>query len=224
MPLDEKVLVIPTERFRAAGYFHGFRAATDTYRAAILNPASFEFRPRYEVETDPSFKQLIPYIVLKCGQSLFHYRRGAAGTEKRLESLRSVGIGGHISEADALGAAVKPGFAGCQVAGDRGIDPYQTGMMRELTEEVSLDCAFTERCIGFINDDRTPVGSVHLGVVHIFELESPSAHSREDALADAGFAKWNELLRFAEQFETWSQFVLDYFHQEAERRTSGGSD
>jgi predicted NUDIX family phosphoesterase len=195
MPLDEKVLVIPTGRFRAAGYFHGLRAADDAYRAAILDPAAFSFRPRYEVETDPSYKQLIPYIVLKCGNLVFHYRRGSSGTEKRLEALRSVGIGGHISEADAAG----------------GIDPYQTGMMRELTEEVTLGCAFTERCIGFINDDRTPVGSVHLGVVHVFELEAPSAHSREDALADAGFAKWTELLRDAEQFETWSQFVFDYF-------------
>ncbi len=195
MPLDEKVLVIPTERFRAAGYFHGLRAADDAYRDAILDPSAFSFRPRYEVETDPSFKQLIPYIVLKCGDAVFHYRRGSSGTEKRLEALRSIGIGGHISEADAAG----------------GDDLYQTGMMRELTEEVELGCGFRERCVGFINDDRTPVGSVHLGVVHVFDLESPSARSREDALADAGFAPWAELLRCAEQFETWSQFVLEHF-------------
>ena len=199
MPLDEKVLVIPTEKFRAAGYFHGLLAATDTYRGAILDPSAFSFRPRNEVETDPSFKQLIPYIVLKCGESVFHYRRGSSGTEKRLEALRSIGIGGHISEADAVG----------------GDDPYQTGMLRELTEEVDVGCGFVERCVGFINDDRTPVGSVHLGVVHVFELESLSARSREDALAEAGFAKWTELLRDAEQFETWSQFVLEHFKQPA---------
>jgi predicted NUDIX family phosphoesterase len=199
MPLDEKVLVIPTERFRVAGYFHGFRPADDAYRAAILDPAAFSFRPRYEVETDPSFKQLIPYVVLKCGDLLFHYRRGSAGTEKRLEALRSVGIGGHISEADASGSG----------------NSYTIGMMREVSEEVKLNSSFSEKCIGFINDDRTPVGSVHLGVVHVFELESPSAHSREDALADAGFADWRELLRCAEQFETWSQFVLDYFQTES---------
>ncbi len=122
MPLDEKVLVIPTERFRAAGYFHGFRRADLSYRNAILDPTSFQFRPRFEVETDPEFKQLIPYIVLKHGGDLFHYRRGSGGTEKRLQALRSIGIGGHISEADAQG----------------GDDPYQTGMMRELTEEVEI--------------------------------------------------------------------------------------
>ena len=193
MPLDEMVLVIPAARFRAAGYFHGLRAADDSYRAAILDPAAFAFRPRYEVETDPSFKQLIPYIVLKCGDQLFHYRRGAAGTEKRLEARRSVGIGGHISEADAAG----------------GTDPYHTGMMRELAEEVELGCGFRERCVGFINDDRTPVGRVHLGVVHVFELDALAASSREDALAGAGFAPLAELAKQAEQFETWSQFVLE---------------
>ena len=221
MPLDEKVLVIPTERFRAAGYFHGLFAATDAYRGAILDPSAFSFRPRYEVETDPSFKQLIPYIVLKCGDLLFHYRRGSSGTEKRLEALRSVGIGGHISAADAR-PAPREDCAGSTVSGaglNRGEDLYQTGMLRELTEEVDVGSGFTERCIGFINDDRTPVGSVHLGVVHIFELEAPTARSREDALADAGFAPWTELLREAAQFETWSQFVLDYFAQETKRES-----
>ncbi|MDY3557689.1 phosphoesterase [Gemmata sp. JC673] len=193
MPLDEKVLVIPTERFRAAGYFHGFRPADDAYRSAILDPTRFSFPARAEVENDPSFKQLIPYIVLRCGEHVFHYRRGAAGTEKRLAALRSIGIGGHISEADAAG----------------GIDPYRTGMLRELTEEVELGCAYRERCVGFINDDRTPVGSVHLGVVHVFDLEAPAARAREDALAESGFAPLADLLREAAQFETWSQFTLE---------------
>src|SRR5437763_635534 len=124
MPTDERVLVIPTERFRAAGYFHGFRRADDLFRAAILDPAAFRFRPRTEVETDPGFKQLIPYVVLRCGPDLFHYRRGAGGAEARLRALRSVGIGGHISEEDAAG----------------GDDPYRTGMLRELAEEVEIGC------------------------------------------------------------------------------------
>ena len=202
MPLDEKVLVIPTERFRATGYFHGFRPSDEAYREAILDPTAFRFRPRSEVETDPSFKQLIPYVVLKCGEQVFHYRRGSSGTEKRLQALRSVGIGGHISEEDASG----------------GSDLYHTGMMRELTEEVELGCGFTQKCVGFINDDRTPVGSVHLGVVHVFVLESPSARSKEDALADAGFTEWKELVRSADEFETWSQFVFEYLRQQAGSR------
>ncbi len=192
MPLDEKVLVIPTDRFRSAGYFNGFRRGDPTFRAAILNPAAFQFQPRYEVETNPDFKQLIPYIVLKHGDDLFHYHRGSAGTEKRLQALRSIGIGGHISEDDARG----------------GEDLYQTGMMRELLEEVEIGGDWTEQFLGFINDDSLPVGRVHLGVVHLFELNRPEVKSKEDALANIGFAAIHDLIVQADQFETWSQFVL----------------
>jgi predicted NUDIX family phosphoesterase len=193
MPTDERVLVIPTERFRTAGYFHGFRAADEAYLAALLDPAGFSFRARSEVETDPAYKQLIPYVVLRRGGDLFHYRRGASGTEKRLAALRSVGIGGHISEADAAG----------------GDNAYRTGMLRELSEEVEIGCAWSERLLGFINDDRTFVGSVHLGVVHVFELEAAAVRAREDALAQTGFAPLAALAARRADFETWSQFVFD---------------
>ncbi len=193
MPADERVLVIPTERFRAAGYFQGFRPADEAFHAAILDSAAFSFRLRSEVETDPEFKQLIPYIMLRCGDQLFHYRRGAAGGEKRLAAKRSIGIGGHISELDAAG----PG------------DLYRSGMQRELTEEVALDTPFTERLIGFINDDSSLVGSVHLGVVHLFELELPRATPREDVISDSGFESYAVLKSAIEEFETWSQLALE---------------
>ena len=192
MPTDERVLVIPTAHLRAAGPFTGFRPADAAFRAALLDPAAFSFRPRSAVETDPSFLQLIPYVVLRCGADVFHYRRGKAGTETRLTALRSVGVGGHISEADA--------------AGD---DPYRTGMLRELAEEVEIGCGYAERPLGFIHDPSTPVGEVHLGVAHVFELDAPAARPREAALADAGFAPLRELAADRGRFETWSRFVLD---------------
>jgi predicted NUDIX family phosphoesterase len=193
MPLDEAVLCIPRGHLDFWGSFQGFRKATEPEMRRLLDPSQFSFRPRSECETDPNYKQLIPYLVLRSGDQFFHYSRGAAGTEKRLQSKRSLGIGGHISEADAAG----------------GVDPYRTGMMRELTEEVELGSLYNERFLGFINDDRTPVGAVHLGVVHLFDLEQPLATSRESALADAGFAPLAELIPNKEQFETWSQFVFD---------------
>jgi predicted NUDIX family phosphoesterase len=190
---DEHVLCIPTDHLRAVGLFQGFQPATALDCATLLQPAQFSFRPRSQVETDPRFKQLIPYIILTCGELVFHYRRGASGTETRLRALRSIGIGGHISEADAAG----------------GDDPYRTGMMRELIEEVELQTEYTEQFLGFINDDRTLVGSVHLGVVHRFELRQPRANSREDALADAGFIPLSEVGQKNSEFETWSQFAFE---------------
>ena len=75
MPSDERVLCIPASHLEAVGGFHGFRAADSGYLSLLLDPSVFSFRPRREVEEDPSFKQLIPYVVLTCGERVFHYRR-----------------------------------------------------------------------------------------------------------------------------------------------------
>ena len=114
----------------------------------------------------------------------------AAG-EKRLRALRSIGVGGHINP------------------GDSGADPYRQGLLREIQEEVILDSPYKDTCIGLINDDSLPVGQVHLGIVHVFELEKPNVRRREKDLTDAGFAPIAELQRRKQEFETWSQFVLD---------------
>ena len=192
MPADESVLCLPTAHVRAVADFQGFLPAAAVDLAALLDPARFSFRPRSECETDPSFKQLIPYVVLRCGPSVFHYRRGSGGGETRLAAKRSVGVGGHISTADAAGAS----------------DPYRAGMLRELTEEVAVRGGFVERFLGLINDDSTPVGSVHLGVVHLFDLDRPDVTAREAGIAATGFAPVAELAADPDGFETWSRFVL----------------
>ncbi|MBO0697255.1 MAG: phosphoesterase [Zavarzinella sp.] len=190
---DEEVLVVPAERFAAAGEFHGFRPFTEDFYRFLLAAGHLSFRSRAVVETDPTFKQLIPYVVLRCGGELFHYTRGSQGTETRLRALRSVGLGGHITRADAGATA----------------DPYRTGMLRELTEEVEIQGPWTERPFGFIYDGRTPVGQVHIGIVHLIDLEEPLAWPREAAIDEARFAALRDLLRKRDEFETWSQFVLE---------------
>jgi len=189
----ERVLVIPETRFVEAGAFHGFMPFSSQYMKTILEPKFLSYRPRGEVETDPSFKQLIPYVVLHWQGELFHYTRGNSGTETRLETLRSIGVGGHISLED----------------GPTSADPYRNGMMRELNEEIEIGCLYREKCLGFIYDGRLPVGQVHLGIVHLLELEQPKARPREAAIAESGFAPLAELRQERAAFETWSQFVLE---------------
>lgn len=191
--LQERVLVVPTAVFHAAGLFQGFTAELERYLPRLLDPAVLTYRPRAEVETDPSFKQIVPYVVLKYRNQVFHYTRGKAGGEARLRALRSIGVGGHIAAQDSNL------FEG----------PYRPGMLREVAEEVQLETDYRESCLGLLNDDSTPVGQVHLGVVHLFELAEPKAKRREAALTRAGFAPLAELRQQREEFETWSQIVLD---------------
>jgi predicted NUDIX family phosphoesterase len=190
--MSEQVLVIPTEVLHKAGTFHGFTPEVDRYLPRLLDPVHFRFLERDRAEGDPSFKQLIPYLVLRHAGTVFHYTRGGGG-EARLRARRSVGVGGHIAPED--GGATR--------------DAYRAGLLRELAEEVVLGAPYRERCIGLINDDRTPVGQVHLGIVHVLDLASQEAHCREPALVDEGFAPLEELRRQREAFETWSQFLLD---------------
>jgi predicted NUDIX family phosphoesterase len=189
----ELVLVVPTAVFHEIGVFQGFSPHVEKYLSGLLDPRHVSYRPRAQMEEDPSFKQLIPYVVLKWRDQAFHYTRGKKATEARLQALRSIGVGGHIS------------------ADDQGLfeSPYREAMFREVNEEVRLDATYTERCIGLINDDSTPVGQVHLGVIHVFDLKEPKVERREAVLTRAGFAPLAELRSQRDEFETWSQFLLD---------------
>ena len=157
----EQVMVVPTELLHNLGYFQGFTTAVDRYLEQLLDARNTSYRPRPEMEQDPNFKQLIPYVIFRHTDaagvaSLFQYTRGTGMGEQRLHTKRSVGIGGHISSVDASGGA-----------------PYADGMRRELNEEVVVATAYQQQCVGLINDDQTEVGKVHLGVVYIADVESP---------------------------------------------------
>jgi predicted NUDIX family phosphoesterase len=189
---EEKVLVIPTPIFHAAGLFQGLSRDVEHYLPRLLDPGRCFFMPRARAEDDPGHKQLIPYVLLKYRDQIFHYTRGKGMGEKRLHGLRSVGIGGHINPID-------------DTAGE---NAYRQGMLREVAEEVRIDTNYHETAFGFINDDSTPVGQVHLGIVHLFELAEPKVQRREIDLVSAGFAPIRELADGWDGFETWSQFVL----------------
>ena len=195
----ERVLVVPTELFRRLGYFQGFSGDVDRYLETLLSPQHTSFRPRNEVEEDPSFKQLIPYVILRHRSAggadcVFQYTRGAGQGEGRLHRKRSVGIGGHISSVDA--------------GADASRNPYLEGMRRELEEEVIVESPYAARCVGLINDDHTPVGQVHLGVVHILDLDQPAVRPHEDDITQCGFRPIAEILADMTGFETWSEICM----------------
>jgi len=196
--LAERVLVVPTELFRSVGYFQGFCHEPQPYLDALLRPEHTSYRPRAEVEEDPGYKQLIPYVIFRHRDqdgrvSVFQYTRGKGQGEQRLHSKRSVGVGGHISIDDDRPAAH---------------ETYAEGMRRELDEEVFVESPSRLQCVGLINDDETPVGRVHLGIVHLCDLDRPLVRPREDNVHAAGFQPVETLLGALEGFETWSQICL----------------
>jgi predicted NUDIX family phosphoesterase len=192
---SERVLVVPGSELDRLGRFQGFSPDADRYLSALLIPEFMDYRPRSEVEDDPSYKQVIPYVVFCSGGDVFCYKRGQSQGEARLHRLRSLGVGGHVSEEDALGG--------------RTLDAYETALRRELEEEVAIGSPGKVRRVGLINDDATPVGRVHLGVVHLYQLDRPVVEPREDGLAEAGFLPLATVRSVRDEFETWSQILID---------------
>lgn len=195
MKNDERVLVIPGSELDRLGRFQGFSPDADRYLSALLVPEFMDYRPRSEVEDDPGYKQIIPYVVFRSGEAVFCYTRGRSQGESRLHRLRSLGVGGHVSEEDAQGG--------------RTIDAYEAALGRELDEEVAIGSPGRIHRVGLINDDSTPVGRVHLGVIHLYELDRPEVGPREDGLAEAGFLPIETVRELRGGFETWSQIAID---------------
>ncbi|GEP42820.1 hypothetical protein [Brevifollis gellanilyticus] len=193
----EHVLVITRALLDQLGSFQGFQPEVDRYLTAMLAPGANFFMERPAAELDPTHKQLIPYSIFHHDGRYLCYTRGGKSGEKRLVSKRSVGIGGHINPVD-------------QSHDGLGESMYFNSIEREITEELVIGGTHTQEVIGLINDDSSEVGSVHLGVVHRFELSSNEVKSNEDAIQDLQFFTLGELRAMRDQLETWSQIIVDH--------------
>jgi len=82
-------------------------------------------------------------------------------------------------------------------------------MRREIDEELIIATKYDDACVGLINDDATEVGTVHLGIVHVCDVESPAVAAREADIAGAGFVPVSMLLNRRDAFESWSRICLE---------------
>ncbi len=196
---DENVLVITRSLFDDLGAFHGFTADAGRYLPAILHPDNNQFLDRNLAEDDPSHKQIIPYAIFRCGERFLHYVRGGGVGEQRLAAKGSIGIGGHVNEGDY------------HASGSLGRELYLAGVERETNEELRIETPHTQSIVGLINDDTNEVGRVHLGVVHLFELETTEVHANEDDITELEFLSHEQLVTRLERLESWSRLIVEGF-------------
>ena len=194
--LMENVLVIRRSLFDELGSFHGLNFEPEKYLKAILSRGSNFFIPRPEAETNPAYKQIIPYALIAFEKTVLHYVRGKKAGEQRLVAKGSIGIGGHMNEADESLFAMDE-------------EAYRAGVEREVNEEIKIDTPFEDRIVALLNDDSTEVGRVHLGIVHIFKLKEPNVQKREAMITGLAFLTKEELMDRRESLETWSQICVD---------------
>ncbi len=194
---DENILVVSRALFDELGAFEGLCLEPERYLPALLDPANNYFLARDDAEEDPGHKQIIPYAIFRHGDRYLHYVRGGGSGEKRLAAKGSIGIGGHINQDDF----------DAQAHLDK--DTYTIGVEREIDEELNIVGGHRQRVVALINDDSNPVGQVHLGVVHLFDLETDQVSANEDNITELSFLTIEELRDRHDRLETWSQHCLD---------------
>jgi len=196
---EEQVLVIERKVLEEVGMFTGLAFDVDRYLGKIFVPGVPRFIPRSKAEKDPSYKQLIPYVVIAHDGKYLSYVRGKRAGETRLLGLRSIGIGGHINPIDADNSTL---FAYLY-------ENYLAAVEREVAEEISVETNHTDRVVALLNDESNEVGSVHLGIVHCWDLDSPEVSKKEQMITQMAFMTPAELRDVRDTMETWSQLCLE---------------
>ncbi len=200
MAQDEQVLVVERKLLERVGLFHGLTTDVQRYLEVLFDPSVLRFMPRPQAEKDPSYKQLIPYVIMSCNGKYLTYVRGRRAGETRLVGNRSIGIGGHINPIDNEIPLFDTDYR----------ELYNNAVEREVAEEVSIEAGHKDSIVALLNDDTTEVGSVHLGVVHHWLLDSSAVTKREQMITKMEFMSPDELHDVRDSMETWSQFCLDY--------------
>jgi predicted NUDIX family phosphoesterase len=208
--MGEKVMCVPADLAHEAigSDKPKFHWGTYKFRRDLFEESNPEWLDRDNIEDDPDWKQIIPYVIFRefdfekteWPAILTYYRTQKAG-EERLRGLASIGIGGHISEADV----------GLKTDDDPWL-VYLRGMQREISEEIQLPAAckvLDIRWVGIVNENETDVGKVHLGMVHVITVEGASgALETDDELSGVQFNRLLDVRERAEKFENWSQLIL----------------
>jgi len=190
-PFTEHVLCVTRAEVFPDGAWHGFVDTELDRVQKVIRERSF-FMLRSDVEDDPSYQQIIPYVVFRHHGRYLLTRRLRASSEKRLRQQYSLGIGGHINPGDL----------------DAG-DPIADGLKREWEEEVDYQGHFEARLLGLLNDESSPVSKVHLAVVFLLDGDTPEISIREtDKLAGELLTLQEMRIHYLEM-ESWSQMVYD---------------
>ena len=209
MSQDEQVLVVKREVIENLGLFNGLRFDVERYLNDIFIAGVPRFMNRSQVEKDPGYKQLIPYVIMCHEGKYLSYVRGKRAGETRLVGNRSIGIGGHINPVDEM-----PLFS------DNFYDTYLAAVDREVAEEVSVETGHTNHIVALLNDESNEVGSVHLGIVHYWALDSSEVKKREQMITQMTFMTAAELQAVEDTLETWSALCVKHLDEMEDRRKS----
>ncbi|MFI5333497.1 MAG: hypothetical protein ACHQVS_05350 [Candidatus Babeliales bacterium] len=191
-PHDENILVVKRDHLFPSDFaaWQGMKEVDFTHYINIIQ-AHKEFLPRSRMETDPRYKQIIPYLIFTADDRYFLMQRTSNASEQRLQNKFTLGIGGHIRQTDI------------------GSNSLMDWAHREFHEEVAYTDAFSIEPLGILNDDSNAVGQVHIGFVLLLKGTSTNIRVKSE-LKSGALVTLEECLMHKEQLESWSAYVVDY--------------
>lgn len=191
----------------------------------ILNllDKSYYWVEREHAETDESYLQIIPYLIIEKQNNFgeedsefFMYQRLKKGKEARLHDNYSLGVGGHIDWD-------KDGVTLYNLVPSR--DVVFMSAKDELNEEVNLlgtaqnfsalqpdDVLWLDH----IYDDSNAVGRVHLGLVGIVTIygnDKTRIEVKEKEKLSGGLVAPKEIEQKKDKLENWSKIAWGMFQE-----------
>lgn len=154
---------------------------------------------RGDLEIDPTYKQIIPYLVLFDDKDhILYYIRNSKNSETRLDGKLSIGIGGHVEGIDAHGTE----------------DWIKHALLRELNEEFGDNIAIENLTPkGFIYREDTDVDTVHIGILFTAQISQGVIKPEAEEIAEVHFVSQTALYRLLEThpgLETWTKIAVKY--------------
>jgi len=188
---DEQILVVKRDHiFADRQSWHGLKEVDFEQYMQIINDKK-EFLPRSIMETDPTYKQIIPYLVFTHQNNYFLMQRKSDASEARLRNKLTLGIGGHIRQEDMQH------------------DSLFSWALREFHEEVDYAGKVSVKPLGILNDDSNDVGKVHIGFVFLLTGDVADISIKSE-LKSGVLVPLSECIAQKECMESWSQFVVDF--------------
>jgi predicted NUDIX family phosphoesterase len=187
---DEQVYVVPYDAVTSIQ--DGFTPMKDNGSIWSKFDGMGRYIYRYDAEYDPSFQQIIPYVIVQHDKTDQYLVSERIGGEPRLQGQFSLGFGGHINPEDGTHQVLLKAMA------------------RELSEELHHEFSSKADFLGYIRDFKSKT-SEHLGC--IFRVTANKCKVREIENLKGVWMSIDTLEQNYFRFEGWSQFIINHLVQ-----------
>ena len=183
------IRAIPAEALEQRHKPNTLYGGKDLYIATALETIDGVWKERSELENDPTYRQIIPYVIVSNTAREFVVMRRCKGQgEERLLGKHYMGAGGHVEYGHSL----------------------QYTAILEVTQELGLPLSHLEP-VGMFFSDKTELDKVHVCFLYVAMTQYRVFTSPEGPLHEAQWVKREGLSKFYPTMEGWSQFAVDQF-------------